>query len=311
MSTSERLYEVAEEAEPALVGWRIERLRQSLSGPLAVVAAGGTRTAARLWARLHEHAGWPAWSMSPYELTQRPLPEGTRVLLLSASGRHHDLLAAARSAIARGAPTFAVTCDPRAPLCSVVREAREGNDAIVLPATAPRVGLVSPAAVVPMLVLAAGMYGGGPWAPCFRDAEPGPLPVGRPRRMVVLGAGLAAPAAADFANKCLESGFAFARWTDARDFAHGEFMTVDPADTWVTSFAIGAQRRYIGRFLAFLPHDVQVLKLETIREGAAGALRLLARGAVAFDRLAEAAGTLPTPADLPAWAKQVYKLPVE
>ena len=83
MAPEEALARAAEETESSLVGWRVERLRTALDGPLAVVAAGVPRAAALLWARLHEAWGRPAWATTPYEIAQRGLPQGARALVLS------------------------------------------------------------------------------------------------------------------------------------------------------------------------------------------------------------------------------------
>ena len=89
------LAQTAQATEAGLVGWRLERLRSATAGPLAIVGAGAMRTAAMLWARLHEKRGYPAWAMTPYQVVERGVPPGTRVLSLSVSGRHHDMLRAA------------------------------------------------------------------------------------------------------------------------------------------------------------------------------------------------------------------------
>ena len=47
------LIETARRADAGLVGWRIDRLRDALAGPLCIVGAGGSRAVARLWAALH------------------------------------------------------------------------------------------------------------------------------------------------------------------------------------------------------------------------------------------------------------------
>ncbi|MEZ4465838.1 MAG: hypothetical protein R3F43_15595 [bacterium] len=69
--------QLAERTVASLVGWRLQRLRRSLDGPLAVVGTGGTLALATLWARLHEAAGQPAWSLTPADYVARATPPGT------------------------------------------------------------------------------------------------------------------------------------------------------------------------------------------------------------------------------------------
>lgn len=289
----------AVKTENSLVGWRIERLRAVLDGPLAVVAAGQTHAAAVLWARLHEAAGQPAWAMSPYDVLQRGVPSGARVLVMSVSGRHHDVLAAARS-VAGKHPTIAVTCDRSAPLVRVVRGAHDQSDAVVLP-NAP-----APVSVVPMLTLAARAYGGiGSWMPAFRDARPQPVPDASPRVAVCMGAGLAYAAAVDFAARCTGAGFAHARGTDIRQFAHAETAAFDPGRDWLVCAAAGeAQRTYLHRVLDTMPEGTVALTFEAERADINGALSLLAQSMVTF-------AALGLPANARAdWATRLARLSV-
>ncbi len=295
----ETLAKAAERTASSLVGWRIERLRTALDGPLAVVAAGQTHAAALLWARLHEAGGHPAWAMTPYDLLHRGVSPGVRVLVLSVSGRHHDLLAAARL-VAGEHPTIAVTCDRSAPLARVVRGAADDSDAVVLP-RAP-----SPASIVPMAVLAARVYAGmGSWVAAFRSARPATLHATPPRTVVCVGAGLAYPAAYDFAARCLCTGFAPARATDIRNLAHAESASYDPTRDWLLAAAAGPeQRTYIKRATETLPDGAASICLESDRTDAHAALELLGQSIVTFAALEDPSG------DRPDWATRLSRLAV-
>ena len=293
------LAKAADRTASSLVGWRIERLRAALDGPLAVVAAGQTHAAALLWARLHEAGGQPAWALTPYELVQRGAPPGARVLILSVSGRQHDVLAAAHS-VAGVRPAIAVTCDRSAPLTRVVRGGTDDGDAVILP-RAP-----APAAIVPMAVLAARVYAGmGSWVEAFRGARPATLHATPPRNVVCAGAGLAFPAAYDFAARCLGSGFAPARATDIRNLAHAESASFDPGRDWLLAAAAGSeQRTYLARAIETLPEDAAAIRLESDRVDAHAALELLAQSIVTFAALGGA------PGDRPEWATRLSRLSV-
>ncbi|MCA9538305.1 MAG: hypothetical protein KC620_05425 [Myxococcales bacterium] len=137
------------------------------------------------------------------------------------------------------------------------------------------------------------------------------MPSGRPRDVVVLGSGLAAPAAMDFAQKLRECGFAPARQTDPRDFAHGDFMAFDAAQTWMVAFGHGAQLAYLGRYLDPLPAELSVARVFDPDPGAAGAIGLFARARASFAALVEAHALHPGPADVPRWAGRLYQLPLD
>ncbi len=286
--------------ESGLVGWRVERLRAALDGPLVLVASGGTRAAAVLWARLHERWGRPAWVQTPYDLQSRPVPADARVLVLSISGRHHDTLSTARKVAGR-VPTYGVTCDRSAPLVGVIRDGREGNDAVVLPRGE------GPAAVVPMLVMAARMYSGvGPFFPLFANADARSLPAEPPRQLVCAASGFGAPAATLLAARSLDSGFAPARTTDLRSLAAAELASFDPQRDCLALFAAGSeQRTYADRFEGRWPGG-GLLRFEAESHDAEGAIRLVAEVAVTLD-----ARELWAEARLPAWALRLSRLVVD
>jgi len=301
----------AQQTESRLVSWRVQRFREALDRPLAIVAAGGTETAGALWARLHEHAGQPAWVTHPQDFISRPIPAGSAALILSTSGRHHDLLGAARHALNNGVPTHVVVTAERSPLVALVRDAGADNASLSLPALGPEASRYDLHCTLPMSLLAAHLYeGGGPWADSF-EGDPLPLPDGLPTDVVTLGVGLARPAALDFAQKCRESGLTPAHTTELRQFAHGGVMAVRPGETWLVSCAMGNDRSYVDRYLAQIPEDVTVLRLESSSSDLRSALNLLARGMMTFGALADRAGQHPDRSRFPQWASQLRLLPLD
>ncbi len=295
--------------EASLDDARVNRFRSLLEGPLAIVASGGSYTTALLWAHLHEVAGNPAWAVTPYAFAQRTLPPGTRVLLLSASGNHHDILAGAARALERGHETRAVVYRADSRLASLVGQASE-PDAVFAVGDPPYPDdMIAVQSVVAFAVLAGRTYAGrGPWAPYFDcDAE---LPTRVPRFVIAFGAGAAEPAAVDFVNKCHETGLAPAWHTDLRHFSHGQFMMLRGGgdDPLLLAFATASQRDYVKRFAAVLPPTACLHRIEVDAEGAPAALSLLARSMRSFAPIIERAGGPPTLATLPAWGRSVYEL---
>ncbi|MGK0357978.1 MAG: hypothetical protein ACI9U2_000261 [Bradymonadia bacterium] len=295
--------ELADRTVASLAGWRLKRMRAALHGPLAIVATGATFPVAQLWARLHEASGMPAWALTPTDCLHREMPADTKALFLSASGRHHDMLYAAH----RMRQIYAVVCDGSAPLCDLVRGS--GGDAIVLP-PAPQSsmpGLADPRAQIPLITLAAAMYDAS--AGISGLACPLPeLPDRRPRHVLALGAGLAQPAAADFAARCRESGFATARVTDLRNVAHGELMAIQPGEVWMIYFSMASEDGYVDGYCAALPPELARIIVRPLATGPAGAIALMHMSG----RLATAAmtrfETQPTVKDLPAWMRALYRL---
>lgn len=311
---SPTLQDTAARAETALVGWRLDRLRGALDRPLVVVGAGGSLPVAELWASLHARSGQPAWAATPLGLRERRWPRDAAVLVLSASGRHHDVLGAARHALAAGHPVHAVTNHADAPLIDLVREGGARHQTVALAGPSFEEGLAARHAAVPMALLAGRLYARGEErvdAGLFE--APALLPLdpfgGRPGDVVALGAGLARPAAEAFAHLVRESGLAPARAGDPRDFAHGEFVAVGP-QTRIAVFGLGEQA-WLGAYLAALPTAVAPLRLVDPRPGAAGAVALFARALDAAGVVMRAAGAQPGRESIPPWAAALYRLPVD
>lgn len=308
------LQDTAARTETALVGWRLDRLRDALARPLVVVGAGGSLPVAGLWAALHARTGQPAWATTPLGSRERRWPSNAAVLVLSASGRHHDVLGAARHALAGGHPVHAVTTRADAPLVDLVREGGPRHQTIALEGPAFEEGLAARHAAVPMALLAGRLYARGEErvdAGLFEVPALVPLDPfgGRPGDVVALGAGLARPAAEAFAHLVRESGLAPARAADPRDFAHGEFVAVGPA-TRIAVFGLAAQR-WLGPYLDALPIAVAPLRLVDPRPGASGAVALYARALDAAGVVMRAAGAQPGRESIPPWAAALYRLPVD
>jgi hypothetical protein len=248
--------------------------------------------------------------MTPYSFAQRVLPAGTRVLFLSASGSHHDIVRTALLGIERGYEVRAAVCQANSPLAEVVRSASHEDAVFVMGEPTHADDLIPVQTVVAFAVLGARTYGGhGPWAPCF-DGPGADLPVRVPRFAVAFGAGAAEPAAVDFVNKCQETGLVPAWHTDVRHFAHGQFMMLRAAgdDILLIGFATRPQRDYLERFAAALPPGVRLHRVEVDSDGASAALSLLARAMRSFESIATAGGGPPTLATLPHWGRRVYEL---
>jgi hypothetical protein len=263
-----------------------------------------------LWAQLHEQTGHPAWAMTPYQLMDRGVPPGTRVLFLSVSGRHHDMLRAVRVVKDLGVDAHAVVFTSGCPLVAMLREAGPDNGVMVLPAPEQRDSLTTIHSLVSMSVLAASVNeGGGPWAPSFY-VQTQHMPPGKPGHVVVLGVGRSRPAAFDFAARCRSTGFAPAHVTDLRDFAHGDLMTVRADDAWLVAFAAGDQIEPMERALASIPADIPRVIFKTQAQGARATLELMARSMVGFVDLADRLDVQDPTVGNPRWTSKLFFMPV-
>lgn len=303
------LIAAAQAAETASVGWRRERLREALSGSLVVVAAGGTHAAASYWARLHSIADGLAMPMTPYDFVERALPPGTKVLLLSMSGRHHDMLSAARHARDNAAGVQAVVGDRSAPLVSILRE-RDDADALVIPRP-PHSGVVEQWGVVSLWILALQTYGyPGPWTPRF-EVEPVAPPAELPDHLYCLGGGFGRAAAHDFARVVQESDLCRASAHDVRDFAHGNFFPANRPGTAIALFSQGDQRDYAAQVAEILAPHMPVIQVREPDSTVTGGLRLMARARLTHATWVDHFGRRPVRDDIPGWAVKLYHLPFE
>jgi hypothetical protein len=279
--------ELAQRIESNLVGWRLSRLRDALRGPLAVITAGGLRPVAVLWARLHEASGHPAWTMTPYDFLERSLPPGTRVLILSRRGRHHDVLAAARHARQIGCPVHAIVESTNAPLVAMVRNYSPDHEVVVLDGVTRTEDPGDVCRSVAMSVLATALYPhDGPTTAAYSTRMPS-LPDSQPSHVVALGVGLAYPAALDFSIRVSELGFAASLATDPRNLSHAIARPFDPEKTWFVFFTLPHQLKYATRFAENLPESLAARFVTTTRMGSAGAVELMARSALAASLIGE------------------------
>jgi len=307
-----RLIEHGQAATRAVAAWGAAALAELREGPAVFIASGATAPAARLWAAAHESVGQPAWALTPYDLEQRSLPAGTRVVLMSVSGANHDIVRATQVAIGRGGPVVAVTSDPESPMARLARG--DGARLLTLPTPDDEHLIANPWRIVGLTVAAASVYSGpGPWAERLAAAAAPVVWARRPSMIFSLGAGFAAPAAYDLAEKSVESGYAASLHTDERNFAHGALMVAanDPSRALVTLFATRRAAPYARRFAAALPPDMQRCVVAAEDDGIAGAVALVGAGIRLFHAALDGAAMAPTHHDVPSWGRTLHFLQVD
>lgn len=304
-----QLVELAEGGVAAATSWLGAGLGAELVGPVVFVASGATWPAALLWARLHESAGHPAWALTPYEFEHRAFGPDTQVVLISMSGNNIDMVRAARVVVERGLNGRALSAEQRSAMATEL--ARAGRPVHLLPQPPDEELIASPFRIIGLTAAGARVYGGERnWPSMFEPRGPLIEIPNRPQRLFCLGAGLAGPAAWDFCEKSIESGYAMATCTDVRNFAHGSVMAIGDAlaDALIAVFATASEREYFEALLAELPAALPRILIADVGDGIDAAVRLIAAGVRLFDEAAHQAGLRPTHADVPPWGRRVFFL---
>lgn len=286
--------------------------------PLIVVGSGGSTSGAQFAARLHEqHARLPARVMTPLEFLRHPVPQTAGVLLLSASGRNRDILAAANHAVIAEYAAVAGLCTRadtplRATLAPhrhtsmhevIGSSAKDGflaTNSLLLTATvlARAYGVTVPDAL-PAINLAASQD--GLLSKFVREAA-------SRTSVVALASDWAIPAAADLESKWSEIGFGSVTVTDPRNFAHGRHhgLSRRVAQTLVLGISAGPPSGVLQRTLDVLPKRACVELLSTPLSGEAGTLDLLVRVMMLTGEVGKSVGIDVGRPRVPAFGRTLY-----
>jgi D-arabinose 5-phosphate isomerase GutQ len=303
-----RLYDVSE----------IQRATDQLRHwPLVIVGSGGSVSAGELAMRLHvAYAGLPASVLTPLEFIRRPVPDDSAVLLLSASGRNPDILAAARHAVSAECQVIAALLTrPGSPLARQLRAARH---ALVLEVAGPvrSDGFLATNSLLLSSALLLRSYGAPlpSTLPSFEGEPDGYTDAGLLREIltrqsvVALASNWALPAAVDLESRWGESGLAPITVLDPRNFAHGRHTGLARRHdaTFVLGMAAG-EDRVLEETLGILPPQLSVGLLQSRLSGPAGGLDLIARviqltGPGSADRGFDAGRPV-----VPAFGRQLYR----
>jgi fructoselysine-6-P-deglycase FrlB-like protein len=313
-------------AEIADLKQGVDELR---SRPLIVIGSGGSVSACHVAARLHVSiARLPARVMTPLEFMRRPLQQSAGVLLLSASGRNPDILAAASHAVrAEYGPIVGISTRSRTLLRERLRPFRH---ATVLEFVGPsrKDGFLATNSLLLTSALLTRSYGLVLPAllPALTQVEISKAPnVGSDRsrsgmrkgfleslarpHIVVLADGWSTPAAIDLESKWSELGFGAVTVTDARNFAHGRHYGLSRrfAETLVLGLATPEALPVLQQTLKHLPPEAAVANLQTSMEGAAGALDLMVQVLQITGSFAATVGVDPGRPRVPGFGRALYR----
>ena len=304
------------QAVPETVAWAagadVRPLRRfvedTFAQPLLAIGSGGSSTAAHFAALLHrERHRMPARHATPLDvLVSEPGLSQSAVLLVSASGRNGDVLAAFDACRAAEVPAVAtVTTRPESPLAE---RARSYTRSYVLDAEAPagKDGYLATNSLAATMALLLRAYGIDlPANPTPTSFDPDALRE-RPTAVILHG-GWGAPVATDLESKLNESALAAALVADYRNFGHGRHLWLarKAEETVVVALITPDVEELAERTLALVPADVRVVRVATASRGPAGTVDLLVRAFALVAAFASATGADPGRPSVPAFGRRL------
>lgn len=247
--------------------------------PLLAVGSGGSMAAAHFGALLHRHYGdGTSRHATPLEaLLDEPHIGRSAVLILSASGRNRDVLAAARAAIEGEAQVLgSISTRSRSPLAEYVGTYCHGF-AFTQQSPTGKDGFLATNSLLATLAILARGYGVESIpigvTPTFPAVE---KTAGR-GSAIVLHAGWSSPAATDLESRLHESTLLNVQVSDYRNFGHGRHLWLSRrGDESVVLALITPQTASLAeRTLELVPNDIPVLRFETNTDGPWGCIDLL------------------------------------
>jgi len=276
------------------------------------VGSGGSMTAAHFAALLHRHLGRGiSRHTTPLELLlDEPMLSESAVLLLSASGRNRDVLAACRAAIQAEMPALGVLCTrAESPLA---REARAYERAHIFDADSPsgKDGFLATNSLLAALVILARAYGLA-LTSFPRDYNiSDDVDLTDRKSLIVLHAGWGAPAATDLESRLHEAALAGVQITDYRNFGHGRhlWLATREAETAVLALETPETSKLATRTLELIPPEVPIIRFTTEQTGPLAAIDLTCAALHWTGTLAEARGVDPGRPHVPEFGRRMFHL---
>jgi hydroxymethylpyrimidine pyrophosphatase-like HAD family hydrolase len=281
--------------------------------PLVAIGSGGSATAAHLAALLHRfHARRFARHTTPLEvLLSEPNLREAAVLLLSASGKNRDVLAAMQCCLQQDSRAIATVCTQRgSPLASMIL-GRERAHVLECALASGKDGFLATNSLLATCVFIARAYGVTlPTQLTFAGASDLTGLSGR-QSVVVLHGGWGSPVATDLESKLNESAIAGTQVCDYRNFGHGRHLWLArrALDTFVVALVTPETSALADKTVALLPREIPIVEIRTSQEGSAGTIDLLAQSFHLVGRLGELQGFDPGRPTVPEFGRKLYHLP--
>lgn len=234
---------------PATIEWAagqpVDLLRRAVQlysdRGLLAVGSGGSFTGAALAAELHLRAyGQPSQAITPLDVFQLPAAASTYAagMILSAEGKNHDVLAAAKQLLVGGFPAIGLTLRSDSPLvqfsdatgaaCLACFDMPWGKDGYLATNSLMATLILLWRAYADAVVVSAQLPKLVDWHRAFRQrlfAEVGGFPRGS--RVLILHGIAGRIGAIDLESKLSEGALAFGQVCNFRQFAHGRHLQFD------------------------------------------------------------------------------------
>ena len=304
--------------------WIASQAATASEAGLVVVASGGAKVVADWASRLQRMTfGCAAVALTPLEYAALPVPVRATTWLISAGGRHPDILEAARAAASRGDTcVVGLIGQPESPLQALL-EAELRSDVVSFGLSPSRDGFLATNSVWAIACALAKAYsrwlpGEGPLndARCEQllawgaeAAETITTSDRNGRDLVVLHDAWTSLGAQDIEARLTETALANLWISDFRNFGHGRhYWIADRAErTLLVSLSSPASDSVAAPTLKLLPAELPTLQLRMPEDGIAGALASLAWSMHATGRWASGTGRDPGRPGVPRFGEQLYE----
>jgi fructoselysine-6-P-deglycase FrlB-like protein len=302
-------------------------VRRAASGPLLVIGSGGSLSAARFAAMLHEaETGYLARPCTPLDFKALPgISRSTSVLVLTAGGSNPDILSAME--VARQSEPQELIALVMRKSSRLARELPANDDHLSVfefPVPFGKDGYLATNSLLGMVVLLGRAMASGRQLPttlpqllgaedfdaCQEQLARAVAACFERRYLIVLHDHVASPGAYDIETRCSEAALAAVQVADLRNFAHGrhQWLAKHGQDTSVLCIRSTAAGQLAKRTLALLPADVPraeiVVPPDPLLGGAASLLASILVAGIGGDLL----GIDPGRPHVPEFGRKLYKL---
>lgn len=279
--------------------------------PLIVIGSGGSWTACVHAARLHETvARQPAKPLTPLEFIRTPVNPDVGILLLSASGRNKDIIAAARFAVeSEFAAVTALSMRANSPLADLLDRCRHAEMVEWLGLARKDGFLATNSLLATCVLLTRAYHSEAPdLLPSLEEPTPTPEAWRRPS-LLVLASEWGTAAAYDVESKWSESGLGCATPVDPRNFAHGRHTGLARRiqDTGVVALTQPETRAVTQATVDVLPTEVATAEMHSPLSGPWGGVDLVVRVLQSTGLVARAANFDPGRPRVPDFGRKLYR----
>jgi len=298
-------------------------IKGSIGSPLIAIGSGGSYTAAKFAAALHECTGSLAKSVTPFSFSAcAQAAHDANVLILSAGGRNPDVESAFRSAVeVEPRQLYSICMRSNTPLG---RWSSEYEIAKILECEPPcgKDGFLATNSLLATCVLLARSYRdtlhqGDPLPSGLDQLITGELPTVNLVKAaayrdswVFLHGWWSEPAAIDIESKLMESALVNVQVSDYRNFAHGRHNWLDKRrdTTAVIAFVTMEDYHIADHTLNLLPEEIPVIRLETQQPAWVGTIELLVHAIRLVGLVGKSRGIDPGRPDVAQFGRRIYHL---